>query len=127
MKKILFAAVALVAASALPAAAQTINWGGSFAGNSQAGSTTTGFGGSNAAGSAATNGWATGTGNVAGGAINIPGFGVSAGLAQGSFSSGIQGVSGANATSGTGFLGSTMAESFGSSVGSSAGSVQLRP
>lgn len=127
MKKILFAAVALVAASALPAAAQTISWGGNFGGNSQAGSATQGFGGSNAAGSASTNGWATGSGGAVGGAINVPGFGASIGLAQGTFSSGAQGVSGASSTSGTGFLGSTMGESFGSSAGSSSGFVQLRP
>gem|GEM_PF-1056082 len=70
MKKIIIASIALLAAGALPAAAQTVNWNGSFGGASGAGSAVTGgfaFGaGSTAAGQAATTGWAEGKGTVLG-------------------------------------------------------------
>ncbi|PWL19298.1 hypothetical protein DKP76_01680 [Falsochrobactrum shanghaiense] len=129
MKKVLFAAVALIAASALPAASQTINWGGQYGGNSQAGSTTTGFGfaGSTAAGGAQTNGWANGSGSVVGGAIVVPPFGVSAGIGSGTFSAGANGQSQAMSQSGAGFLGTTSGEAYGSASGGSSGSIQLRP
>ncbi|KYB46284.1 hypothetical protein AB664_22155 [Brucella anthropi] len=68
VKKIIIASIALLAAGALPAAAQTVNWNGSFGGASGAGSAVTGgfaFGaGSTAAGQAATTGWAEGKGTV---------------------------------------------------------------
>lgn len=131
MKKILFAAVALVAASALPASSQTINWGGNYGGTSGAGSTVSGFsfggGGSMAQGSAATTGWANGSGSVVGGAIVVPPFGASAGIGTGTFSAGSGGQTAAQSQSGTGFFGSSSGSAYGSTSGGSSGSVQLRP
>lgn len=135
MKKIIISSIALLAAGALPAAAQTVNWNGSFGGASGAGSAVTGgfaFGaGSTAAGQAATTGWAEGKGTVVGigGGIGskMGHYGGSGGIGSGYFTSGSGGQSAAMAQSGTGFLGGSSAGSaFGTTSGGSSGSINLR-
>ncbi|MFC7065538.1 hypothetical protein [Brucella rhizosphaerae] len=118
--------------SALPAAAQTVNWNGSFGGASGAGSAVTGgfaFGaGSTAAGQAATTGWAEGKGTVVGLGGKIGHYGASAGIGSGYFTSGSGGQTAAMAQSGTGFLGGSSAgTAFGTTSGGSSGSISLRP
>ena len=130
MKRILaFSAVAALAlAGALPATAQTIEWGGGFAGQTMGNSAVSGGGflgaGSSAQGYGTTNGWATTTG--IGGGVVVPGFGI--GASGSLYSSGITGQSGAVANSGTGFLGgSSAASATGGAMGSASGFVSINP
>ncbi|HWD11856.1 hypothetical protein P8H26_17040 [Pseudochrobactrum sp. sp1633] len=130
MKRILaFSAVAALAlAGALPATAQTVEWGGGFAGQTMGTSGVSGGGifgaGSSAQGYGTTNGWATTTG--IGGGVVVPGFGI--GASGSLYSSGISGQSGAVANSGTGFLGGTSAASAtGGAMGSASGFVSINP
>ncbi|KAB0536648.1 hypothetical protein KHQ08_15745 [Pseudochrobactrum algeriensis] len=130
MKRLLaFAAVsALALAGALPASAQTVEWGGGFAGQTMGNSAVSGGGflgaGSTAQGYGTTNGWATTTG--IGGGVVVPGFGI--GASGSLYSSGISGQSGAVANSSTGFLGgSSAASATGGAMGSASGFVSINP
>lgn len=130
MKRVFaFSAIAVLAlAGALPASAQTVEWGGGFVGQSMGSSAVSGgtpFGaGSNAVGYGATNGWATTTG--IGGGVVVPGFGI--GASGSLYSSGVSGQSGALANSNTGFLGGSLsASATGGAMGSSSGFVSINP
>ncbi|WP_439271292.1 hypothetical protein [Pseudochrobactrum sp. HB0163] len=124
-----FSAVAALAlAGTLPAAAQTVEWGGGFVGQSMGGSAVSGgslFGaGSSAQGYGTTNGWATSSG--IGGGVVVPGFGTGASASL--YSSGVSGQSGAVANSSTGLLGGTSAASAtGGAMGSASGFVSIHP
>lgn len=128
-KRLAFAAIAALSlAGALPASAQSVEWGGGFAGQTFGNSAVSGgslFGAnSTAQGFGQTTGWATTTG--LGGGIVVPGGGI--GASGSLYSSGIAGQSGSLANSSTGFLGGTSAAAAtGGAMGSASGFVSIKP
>lgn len=122
------AAFALALAGALPASAQTVEWGGGFVGQSFGNSAVNGgglFGSSSGAqGYGTTTGWATTSG--LGGGIVVPGAAIGASASL--YSSGISGTSSALANSSTGgFGGASSAGATGGAMGSASGFVSFHP
>lgn len=120
------AVAALALAGALPASAQTFEWGGGFTGQTMGGSAAWNLGTahSSAVGGGYTTGGAGTTG--LGGAVILPGFGAAA--AGSLFSSGASGASSALSSSNTGILGgSTAGSATGGAMGSASGFLSYHP